>query len=92
MVRVTERDEFGNANIIGVDSEDLQLSLEFAELNLVTEALNKLANFEDLEEKGLLKIKYDRSHCEICGKPTGTRRFCSNAHKQKSYRNTKASK
>lgn len=29
MDRLTERDEYGNADIIGVDSEDLQLNLEF---------------------------------------------------------------
>jgi len=54
MSRLTERDEFGNANIIGVDSEDLQSNLEFKEFNKVTEALNRLAHYEDLAEKGLL--------------------------------------
>lgn len=47
MKRYTERDEFGNANIIGVDSADLQLNLEFDELNKVTAALNRLAAYED---------------------------------------------
>lgn len=42
MERLTERDEYGNANIIGVDSADLQLNLEFDAMNKVTEALNKL--------------------------------------------------
>ena len=29
MSRYTQRDEYGNADIIGVDSADLQLNLEF---------------------------------------------------------------
>lgn len=47
MNRLTERDEFGNADIIGVDSAELQLNLEFDDFNLVTEALNKLADYEE---------------------------------------------
>ena len=54
MERLTERDEFGNADIIGVDSEDLQLNLDFEQMNKVTYALNKLAEYEDLDEQGLL--------------------------------------
>ena len=45
--RLTERDEFGNADITGVDSMDLQMNLSFDEFNLVTKALNKLAAYED---------------------------------------------
>lgn len=57
MERLTERDEFGNADIIGVDSMDLQCNLEFDEFNKVTNALNKLAKYEDLEEQNkLLKL------------------------------------
>lgn len=52
MERLTERDGFGNAEIIGVDSADLQLNLEFDELNKVTNVLNRLAEYEDLEEQG----------------------------------------
>jgi len=44
---LTERDEYGNADIIGVDSAELQLNLEFDELNRVTDALNRLAAYED---------------------------------------------
>ena len=40
MGRLTERDEYGNADIIGVNSIDLQGNLEFGELNRVTDALN----------------------------------------------------
>ena len=54
MERLTQYDEFGNADIIGVDSEELQINLDFAELNRVTNALNKLAEYEDLEEQGKL--------------------------------------
>lgn len=49
MNRLTERDEYGNADIIGVDSEDLQLNLDFEGFNRVTEALNRLAAYEDTE-------------------------------------------
>ena len=54
MERLTERDEFGNADIIGVDSMDLQCNLGFKEFNKVTNALNKLVEYEDLEEQGKL--------------------------------------
>lgn len=47
MERLTERDEFGNADIIGADSADLQLNLGYDEFNLVTKALNRLAFYED---------------------------------------------
>lgn len=57
MDRLTERDEFGNADIIGVDSGYLQLNLEFDEMNRVTMALNKLAEYEDKVESGeLVKV------------------------------------
>lgn len=54
MERYTIRDEYGNADIIGVDSSDLQCNLDFDEMNRVTEALNKLAGLEDKIEKGKL--------------------------------------
>ena len=47
MDRLTERDEFGNADIIGVDSQDLTEALDFDQLNLVTDALNRLTAYED---------------------------------------------
>lgn len=72
MERLTKRDEFGNTDIIGVDSMDLQCNLEFDEFNKVTTALNKLAKYEDLEEKELLlelpckpgDIVYDVVFCD----------------------------
>ena len=48
MRRLTEYDEFGNADIIGVNSPDLQMNLKFDEVNRVTDALNKLAAYEDM--------------------------------------------
>lgn len=47
MKRLTERDEYGNADICGVASADLQCNLSFAQFNLVTDALNRLAAYED---------------------------------------------
>lgn len=47
MKRLTERDEFGNADIRGVSGEALHLHLSFDALNRVTAALNRLADFED---------------------------------------------
>ena len=54
MERLTKKDEYGNADILGVDSRDLQLNLDFESFSKVTKALNKLAEYEDLEEQGLL--------------------------------------
>ncbi len=49
MKRITTRDEFGNADIVGVDSAKLQCYLCFEEFNMVTFALNRLAAYEDIE-------------------------------------------
>lgn len=57
MKRLTERDEYGNADIIGVDSCDLQGNLNAKEMNLVTNALNKLAAYEDEEFIPLGEVK-----------------------------------
>lgn len=57
MERLTKRDEFGKAYIIGVDGMDLQCRLGFDGFNKATNALNKLAGYEKLEEQGkLLKL------------------------------------
>ncbi|HZJ98787.1 MAG TPA: hypothetical protein VFC79_02205 [Tissierellaceae bacterium] len=48
MNNLTMRDEYNNADIIGVDSEKLQDGLTFKEFNYMTKALNKLADYEDL--------------------------------------------
>lgn len=52
--RMTMRDDFGNADIIGVDSADLQENLKFDEFNNVTNALNRLAEYEEFEDAGRL--------------------------------------
>ncbi len=54
MERFTERDEFGNADIIGVSSCNLGGDLSFEELNRLTRALNRLAELEDKLESGEL--------------------------------------
>ena len=57
MGRFTERDDYGNPDIIGVSSLDLQFNLALEEFNKVTNALNKLADYEELEEqKKLMKL------------------------------------
>lgn len=50
--RMTERDEWGNADIIGVDSGNLQGNLMGDEFNRVTLALNRFADLEDKIESG----------------------------------------
>lgn len=50
--RLTGRDEFGNADIIGLDSHELASGLDFGELNKLTSALNRLADLEDKIERG----------------------------------------
>lgn len=47
MRRLTERDEYGNADVIAIDSADWQLNLNFDEFNRVTDVLNRLAAYED---------------------------------------------
>lgn len=53
--RVTTKDEYGNADILGVDSELLYDGLSFNETNILTNALNRLAELEDKIENGTLK-------------------------------------
>lgn len=51
--RLTKRDEFGNADIIGLDSHELASSLDFDGLSKLTSAaLNRLAELEDKIESG----------------------------------------
>ncbi len=52
--RLTIRDEFGNADIFGVDSELLYNELTFTEANALTKAFNRLAELEDKIENGTL--------------------------------------
>lgn len=64
--RLTERDKFGNADIIGEDvgatSEKLsleELNLSTKIFNLLIKTLNKLADLEDKIESGELIFKED---------------------------------
>lgn len=68
MERLTERDEYGNADIIGVDSADLQLNLSYEEFNRVTEALNKLAAYEDIGPTPEQLKEIDRLYAEQAAK------------------------
>ena len=52
--RLTKRDEFGNADVIDVDEVALYSHLTFADMNRVTEALNRLAELEDKIDNGEL--------------------------------------
>ena len=58
--RLTERDVFGNADIIGLSTEKLYSELCFSETNLLTKALNKLAELEDKIENGEIDYVADR--------------------------------
>lgn len=58
--RLTERDMFDNADIIGLSTEKLYSELVFSGTNLLTKALNKLAELEDKIENGTL-IEIDHS-------------------------------
>ena len=53
MARLTSRDEHGNAEIIALEDITPQLyeGLSFSETNALTVALNKLADYEDADEK-----------------------------------------
>ena len=46
---MTERDEYCNADIIGVDGQELYESLPYEQNLRTTLALNRLADYEDLE-------------------------------------------
>lgn len=65
--RITERDEYGNADIIDVNMVALCSHLTFADMNRVTEALNRLAELEDKIERGELisTVQDERSEQEI---------------------------
>lgn len=49
MDRLTERDEYGNADIIALSDimPDIYSGLSFSETNALTAALNRLAAYED---------------------------------------------
>lgn len=49
MKRLTERDEYGNADIIALSDvmPEIYAGLSFSETNALTEVLNRLAEYED---------------------------------------------
>lgn len=47
---MTRRDEFGNADIIGVNGADPQGKLRYVEFNRATAALDRLATYEELDD------------------------------------------
>lgn len=49
MKRLTERDEFGNADIIALSNmmPEFYAGLSFSETNALTDVLNRLADYED---------------------------------------------
>ena len=49
MQRFTERDEYGNADIIALSDTmpEIYAELSFSEANIMTEAINRLAAYED---------------------------------------------
>ena len=68
MERLTERDEYGNADIIALSDimPELYAELSFSETNALTDTLNQLAAYEDTgltpEEVEALKADNDRLH------------------------------
>lgn len=63
-MRLTQRDEYGNADIIALSDimPEIYAGLSFSEANCLTAALNKLADYEEAEEKKRELI----SPCEMC--------------------------
>ena len=56
--RLTQRDEFDNADVIALSDTmpELYAELSFSEANALTVALNKLAAYEDAEEQGRIIV------------------------------------
>lgn len=68
MNRLTERDEHGNAAVIDVDSADLMFGLSGYQSRNVTDALDRLAAYEDTgltpEEIAELQVTHRTERCE----------------------------
>lgn len=58
--RLTEINEFGNADIIGVDTFKLFGNLKPTEFLQASNALDKLAHYEDLEEQGYRMVNINK--------------------------------
>ncbi|WP_298021068.1 hypothetical protein [uncultured Dysosmobacter sp.] len=78
MERLTERDEYGNADIIALSDmmPKLYAKLSYSETNALTDALNRLAAYEDtgLEPEEVEALK--KGTCAGCSVPVlGTDRI-----------------
>lgn len=83
-MRLTERDEYGNADIIALSDimPELYAELSYAETNALTDALNRLADYEDtglepeqiVSKLELAKKEWDaavrdlRGDCGVCAR------------------------
>lgn len=71
MNRLTERDEYGNADIIALSDvmPELYAELSFSETNALTSTLNRLAAYEDTgltpEEIAAMKADNKRLHALV---------------------------
>jgi predicted Zn-dependent peptidase len=66
MERLTEYDEFGNAEFVGVDNTKLYERLVCDETVALTIATNKLAEFEDfMEEQGFESLEEIKRQCDL---------------------------
>lgn len=54
MERLTKRDEYGNAEIIGVDDMKIEYDVGADDYDKISDTVDKLAEYEDLEEQGKL--------------------------------------
>ena len=74
--KLTERDEYGNADIIGVDTRAFHMSLPFVQFNAFTNALNKLADYEEAElERRMVVLP-----CKVGTPIFFIRTFCEHAN------------
>lgn len=54
MERLTKCDEYGNAKIIGVDDMKIEYDVGADDYDKITDVIDKLVEYEDLEEQGKL--------------------------------------
>ncbi len=77
MKRLTEKDEYGNADIIALSDmmPELYADLSFSETNALTDALNRLAAYEEtgLEPEEVAKVR--DAYSNIAGKGVSFKRI-----------------
>lgn len=54
MEKLTKRDEYGNAKIIGVDDMKIEYDVGADDYEKITDVIDKLVEYEELEEQGKL--------------------------------------